>query len=111
MSRDTTPEDIAHPHVTREEVRSAMSSIIGKWKLEILWVLNERTHRFGELRRAIPGATQHMLTRQLRELEADGLLTRVVFAEIPPRVEYSITEKARDLQPAFSALVTWSQQH
>ena len=64
-------------------------------------------HRFGELRRAIPAITQHMLTAQLRELEADGLVSRTIFAEVPPRVEYEITRKARGLGPTMEALTAW----
>lgn len=94
-----------------EEMRRAFALLSGKWKLEILWLLNQRMHRFGELRRAIPGITQHMLTAQLRELEADGLVSRTVFAEVPPRVEYEITEKARGLGPAMEALTVWWQQY
>jgi DNA-binding HxlR family transcriptional regulator len=78
-----------------EEMRRAFALLSGKWKLEIMWLLNQRVYRFGELRKAIPGVTQHMLTTQLRELEADGLVSRTVFAEVPPRVEYEITPKAR----------------
>src|ERR1700741_5570649 len=81
----------------QEEMRRAFSLLSGKWKLEIMWLLNQRMYRFGELRKAIPGITQHMLTAQLRELEADGLVSRTVYAEVPPRVEYEITEKARGL--------------
>jgi DNA-binding HxlR family transcriptional regulator len=66
----------------------AFALLSGKWKLEIMWLLNQRVYRFGELRKAIPGITQHMLTAQLRELEVDGLVSRTVFAEVPPRVEY-----------------------
>ena len=88
-----------------EEMRRAFSLLSGKWKLEILWLLHQRLHRFGELRRAIPGITQHMLTAQLRELEADGLVTRTVFAEVPPRVEYAITDKALGLGPTIAALM------
>src|SRR5437773_4613875 len=84
-----------------------MRSLLGKWKTEILWTLVNRKHRFGELRRAIPGITQHMLTAQLRELEADGLVSRTVFAEVPPRVEYEITRKARGLGPTMEALTAW----
>lgn len=76
-----------------EEMRRAFALLSGKWKLEIMWLLNQRVYRFGELRKAIPGITQHMLTAQLRELEADGLVSRTVFAEVPPRVEYAITPK------------------
>ena len=90
-----------------EEMRRAFALLSGKWKLEILWLLNQRIHRFGELRRAIPGITQHMLTAQLRELEADGLVSRTVFAEVPPRVDYEITHKARQLGPTMEALTAW----
>jgi DNA-binding HxlR family transcriptional regulator len=86
-------------------------SLVGKWKLEILWILVQRKHRFGELRAAIPGITQHMLTVQLRELEADGLVKRIAYAEIPPRVEYEVTQDAMDLSPVFEAFLVWSQQH
>ncbi|MFB4285609.1 winged helix-turn-helix transcriptional regulator [Nonomuraea sp. MTCD27] len=92
---------------TRREMRRLLSMISGKWKLEILWLLDARTHRFGELRREIPQVTQHMLTKQLRELEDDGLVTRKVYAEVPPRVEYTLTDKARSLRPVFEALLAW----
>lgn len=91
-----------------DEVRKAIQSIGGKWKLEILWLLSRRTHRFNELRRAIPGVTQHMLTAQLRELENDGLVRRTVYPEIPPRVEYDIAEEAKQLRPVFEAVFTWA---
>ncbi|WAH66830.1 helix-turn-helix transcriptional regulator [Xanthomonas hortorum] len=90
-----------------EEMRRAFGLLSGKWKLEIMWLLNQRVYRFGELRKAIPGITQHMLTAQLRELEADGLVTRTVFAQVPPRVEYAITPKARGLGPTMEALTAW----
>lgn len=90
-----------------EEMRRAFALLSGKWKLEIMWLLNQRMYRFGELRKAIPGITQHMLTAQLRELEADGLVSRTVYAEVPPRVEYEITEKARGLGPTMEALTAW----
>ena len=94
-----------------EEMRRAFALLSGKWKLEIMWLINQRVYRFGELRKAIPGITQHMLTAQLRELEADGLVVRTVFAEVPPRVEYEITEKARGLGPAMEALAAWWRQY
>ena len=94
-----------------EEMRRAFALLSGKWKLEIMWLLNQRIYRFGELRKAIPGITQHMLTAQLRELEADGLVSRVVFAEVPPRVEYDITTKARALGPTMQALSDWWAQY
>src|ERR1700721_4216672 len=92
------PESVVDPVSLRREMRAALATITGKWKLEILWLLNQRVHRFGELRRAIPGITQHMLTSQLRELEDDGLVIRTIFAEIPPRVDYAITENATELR-------------
>ncbi|WP_321208913.1 helix-turn-helix domain-containing protein [Salipiger sp. H15] len=94
-----------------EEMRRAFTLLAGKWKLEIMWLLNQRTHRFGELRKQIPGITQHMLTSQLRELEADGLVVRTVFAEVPPRVEYEMTDKARGLGPTMQALTAWWEQY
>jgi len=80
----------------------------GKWKLSILQILIfEGTKRFGELRRELDGITQTMLTKQLRALEADGLVSRRVYAEVPPRVEYSATEDALALTPAFEAMHRW----
>ena len=101
------PKSVIDPGALRTEMRTALSTITGKWKLEILWLLNQRVHRFGELRSAIPGITQHMLTTQLRELEADGLVRRKIFAEVPPRVEYAITPAAQALKPVIDAVFTW----
>ncbi|MGH8027010.1 MAG: winged helix-turn-helix transcriptional regulator [Pseudoxanthomonas sp.] len=108
MKKQTNAEPGLNMH---EEMRRAFALLSGKWKLEIMWLLNQRTHRFGELRKAIPGITQHMLTAQLRELEEDGLVTRTVFAEVPPRVEYEITAKARGLGPAMEALTAWWNEY
>ncbi|MDK4716506.1 helix-turn-helix domain-containing protein [Rhizobium sp. CNPSo 4039] len=94
-----------------EEMRRAFALLSGKWKLEIMWFLNQRIYRFNELREAIPGITQHMLTAQLRELEADDLVSRTVFAEVPPRVEYEITAKARGLGPTMEALTAWWNEY
>lgn len=91
------------------EIRSAFAVFAGKWKLEIMWLLLQRMHRFNELRRAIPGVTQHMLTQQLRELEGDGMVRRTMYPEIPPRVEYEITDDARRLKPVFEAIMTWQR--
>ncbi|KQQ78204.1 MarR family transcriptional regulator [Xanthomonas sp. Leaf131] len=104
MEKQTIEGDERNMH---EEMRRAFALLSGKWKLEIMWLLNQRVYRFGELRKAIAGITQHMLTAQLRELEMDGLITRTVFAEVPPRVEYAITLKARGLGPTMEALSAW----
>ncbi len=83
----------------------------GKWKLLILWHLWPRIRRFNELKRAIPGITQHMLTTQLRELEADGIVSRTVYAEVPPRVEYALTEYAATLEQVLRPLAAWGSAH
>lgn len=85
--------------------------ISGRWKLEILWLLSHGVHRFGELKRGLPGITQHMLTAQLRALEKDGLIKRTIFAEVPPRVEYEITANARRLRPIFVEIVKWAEDN
>ena len=85
--------------------------IDGKWKGVILYHLLAATMRFNEIRRAIPGVTQRMLTNQLRELEADGLVARVVHAEVPPKVEYSLTDRGRTLEPDLLALGAWGTEH
>jgi DNA-binding HxlR family transcriptional regulator len=91
-----------------EETRRALALFNGKWRLEILWLLSQRVHRFNELRRSIPGVTQHMLTRQLRELEAGGLIRRTVYAEVPARVEYEITSEALRLRPVMEGFLEWT---
>src|SRR6202790_519040 len=105
------PSAVSDLVALRAEFRKTLATISGKWKLEILWLLNQRVHRFGELKRAIPGITQHMLTSQLRELEDDGLVIRTIFAEIPPRVDYAITDKATELRPVLEAIFAWWRQY
>ena len=87
---------------------SVVSLIGGKWKLLILQILIfQGSKRFNELQRLIEGVTQTMLTKQLRALEADGLVSRKVYAEVPPRVEYSATQDAKNLRPVFRAMHKW----
>jgi len=93
------------------EFRRAVGMISGRWKLEILWLLSHGTHRFGELKRGLPGITQHMLTAQLRALEKDGLIKRTIYAEVPPRVDYEITPNARRLRPIFVEIVKWAEDN
>jgi DNA-binding HxlR family transcriptional regulator len=92
-------------------VEAALSLIDGKWKGVVLYHLLERTHRFSEIRRRIPNVTQRMLTNQLRELEADGLIRRTVYPEVPPKVEYSLTARGRSLEPVIAALKSWADAH
>ena len=91
--------------------RAALRLITGKWKGEIMWTLKDDKRRFGELMRAMPGITQHMLTTQLRDLERHGLVTRTVYAEVPPRVEYELTPVAHDLKPVFEGIHHWADRH
>jgi DNA-binding HxlR family transcriptional regulator len=94
-----------------EAITTTLSVLGGKWKLLILWHLHGRTVRFNELKRAIAGVTQHMLTVQLRDLEHDGLIKRTIYAEIPPRVEYTLTPYASSLEPVWRAMATWGAAH
>lgn len=105
------PDEVCSGEEAVSQFHRALGMLTGKWKGEILWLLGQGKHRFGELRRAIPGVTQHMLTLQLRDLEADGLVKRTVFPEVPPRVEYEITPSALALRPVFEELFKWSQEH
>ncbi|MEN9353417.1 MAG: hypothetical protein RL318_742 [Fibrobacterota bacterium] len=92
---------------TQCPTEAALAVIGGRWKVPILWNLFRGTLRFGELSRSLPLATQKMLTQQLRELEKDGLVLRKVYAEVPPKVEYSLTPMGRTLEPVLHALNAW----
>lgn len=82
----------------------------GKWKPLILYHLSRtKQKRFGEIRRCIPNITQKMLTQQLRELEYDGMLNRKIYAQVPPKVEYSLTELGKTFMPVMEALCKWGQ--
>jgi DNA-binding HxlR family transcriptional regulator len=88
-------------------VQTTLSVIEGHWKLPILFRLLDGTRRFGELRKHLPAATQRMLTLHLRELERDGLIHREVYREVPPKVEYSLTEMGRSLEPLLQFMSEW----
>ncbi|MFF8499576.1 winged helix-turn-helix transcriptional regulator [Streptomyces anulatus] len=92
-------------------IDAAMDVIGGKWKVLILWALNERTCRFGELRRAVTGVTEKVLSSHLKELEDDGIVHREVYAEVPPRVEYSLTPLGLSLNAALEPLGLWGREH
>lgn len=85
----------------------AVDLIGGKWKVVILWHLSEKTLRFNEIRRIFPDITHKMLAQQLRELESDGIIHRKVYAQSPPKVEYSLTEFGRSLTPLLQAMNHW----
>lgn len=84
-----------------------MDVIGGKWKTVILWHLRNRTLRFSQLKRRLHGITQKMLTQQLRELEEDGLIERTVFPQVPPKVEYNLTEYGKKIIPVLYSIYCW----
>lgn len=92
-------------------VSATLKVIGGKWKPLILYFISVDVNRFGQLQRMMPGCSKRMMTTQLRELEVDGLVHRKVFAEVPPKVEYTLTEKGESLRPLFSMLSKWGVEH
>lgn len=92
-------------------VEGVLSLIDGKWKGVILFHLLDGTLRFNEIRRKVPNVTQRMLTNQLRELEADGLVVRTIYAQVPPKVEYSLSPLGESLEPVITALKAWGDAH
>ena len=92
-------------------VEAALEAIGGKWKGVILFHLQDGTKRFNQLRKLMPDVTQRILTKQLRELEADQIIQREVFPEVPPRVEYSLTRFGETLGPILSSLQQWGNQY
>ena len=92
-------------------VEATLDVIGGKWKGVILYKLLEQPKRFSALKREMPVITQRMLTLQLRELEEDGMVHREIYKEIPPKVEYSLTEFGKTLKPILLAMLTWGNQY
>jgi DNA-binding HxlR family transcriptional regulator len=83
----------------------------GRWKSIILFLLSDHTRRFGEIAARMPSISRKVLSEQLKELEADGLINRQQFKEIPPRVEYSLTELGQSLRPILKDMATWGQEN
>lgn len=92
-------------------VETTLMLISDKWKVLILRDLMNGTMRFGELKRSVGHVTQKVLTAQLRQMEASGLVTRKVYAEVPPRVEYSLTETGMSLKPVLEAMRVWGESY
>jgi DNA-binding HxlR family transcriptional regulator len=90
-------------------VEAAMDAIGSRWKGTVLYYLLDGTKRFNELRRLMPAVTQRMLTLQLRQLERDKIIHRKVYAEVPPKVEYSLTPLGQELKPILFALKKWGE--
>jgi DNA-binding HxlR family transcriptional regulator len=99
------------PPIGKCPIQISLSVIGGKWKPVILWFLKDKPVRFSEIQRKIPGITQMMLTKQLRELVTDGMIERTVFPEVPPRVEYNITDDGRSVFPILVALNEWGNEY
>lgn len=92
-------------------VETTLTLIGNKWKVLILRDLLPGTKRFGELKKSLGSVSQKVLTAQLRGLEADGLVTRTVYPEVPPRVEYSLTDLGMSLQPVLNSLQSWGESY
>lgn len=92
-------------------LEAALEIIGGKWKVLILWHLRTQPRRFGELRRLVEGISEKMLIQQLKELEANGIVLRQDFKEVPPRVDYSVTEFGVSLIESLKPLCTWGEEH
>lgn len=89
-------------------VEISMDILSGKWKCLMLWHLNDGKKRYKELERLVPGVSQKMLTQQLKEMESDGLVLRTVYPEVPPRVEYSLTELGQTTFPILEMMHSWA---
>lgn len=105
------PEFSLQGIVFQSPVELALHAIGGKWKMPILWRLNQRMWRYNELHRDLKKVSHKMLTQQLRELEQAGLLTRTIHPVVPPRVDYTITELGRTALPAIEALRSWGMTY
>ena len=90
---------------------AGMLTVGGRWKLQIVFYLLSGTRRFGELQRLIPDASRQMLTIQLRDLERLGMVHREVYDQLPPKVEYSLTEQGRSFEPISRQLLAWGEQY
>src|SRR6185295_16142365 len=92
-------------------ITATIEVIGGKWKPPIIWLLLKSPMRFGELSKTMPDIALKVLSKQLKELEADGIIARKAYPEVPPRVEYSLTEKGASLRPTLTLLSEWSKTH
>lgn len=109
--KETSTNSVNRSFLTDCNLTYAVQIVFGRWKLIILTHLHKGQKRFSELKRTIPNITERMLTLQLRELEHDGLITRTVFAEVPPRVEYALTDIGIELIPICMQMNKWGAKH
>jgi DNA-binding HxlR family transcriptional regulator len=107
-----TMDSIPEKHKYNWGIDATLDVIGGKWKPLIIYALNDETLRFSQLLGKLqPRITQRMLTKQLRQLEKDGLITRKVYPQVPPKVEYSLTETGKSLMPILDQLCEWGYEH
>ena len=92
-------------------VELSLNILGGKWKILIIWQLKDSPKRYGELKKSLPGVTHKMLTQQLRELEQDEIISRKVYSEIPPKVEYSLTILGKTIIPVIDLLSDWGEEY
>jgi DNA-binding HxlR family transcriptional regulator len=104
-------EDLAAYGLTKCPVTLTSLIIGGKWKPVIIYNVSRGINRFGEMQRAMPGISKKMLTQELRDLERNGILNRKIYAEIPPRVEYSLTEQGKATLPVLQSMVDWGKAY
>lgn len=110
MARTLFEGEIPEEQVEVCPITETQNVIAGKWKILILWHLRE-TRRFGELQRLVNGISKGILTGQLRELERDGMVHRKVYQEVPPKVEYSLTEAGRNFMPILESMGEWARKY
>ncbi|MBI3219353.1 MAG: helix-turn-helix transcriptional regulator [Bacteroidetes bacterium] len=112
MNKLTSTFSVNKERITNNcPLTSSLLLISGRWKLIIIWQLKDGTLRFSDLQKAIPHTSKKMLTQQLKELENDGLVSRKVYPEVPPRVEYTLTDLASSLMPILESLLNWGVDH
>lgn len=104
-------KNLTYEHKKNVPVEATLELIGGKWKPLILWHLTDKTMRFNELKKSLPNVTQKMLTQQLREMEYHGLINRKVYAQVPPKVEYSLTELGKSLVPLLEIMCKWGTNY
>ena len=110
MARTSFQGEIPEEQIEVCPVTATQNVIAGKWKIIILWHLRE-TKRFGELQRLVPGVSKGILTSQLRELEKDQMVHREVYQEVPPKVEYSLTDAGRSFIPILESMGEWGKKY
>lgn len=112
MSKEKIKELQNNPkNIQKCPVTYCMRIMGGKWKPIVLFLIARGVNRFGILQRGVEGISKQMLTKQLRELEADGILNRKIYAEVPPRVEYSLTDLGHSLMPIIACMKQWGEEH